>query len=59
MSEESDNHLSRREFLVYSTAVTVAASGLVARTDAMANQDPHAPGATFINDGSHTIYGYS
>ncbi len=58
MSEESDNQLSRREFLVYSTAA-VAASGLVARTDALANQDPQEPGAMFINDGSHTIYGYS
>jgi len=58
MSEESDDHLSRREFLVYSTAA-VAAGGLVAHTDALANQNPIEPADMFLNDGSHTIYGYS
>ncbi|MCA8986059.1 MAG: twin-arginine translocation signal domain-containing protein [Planctomycetaceae bacterium] len=57
MTDNKDNDLSRRDFLVYSTAFTLV-TGVATLTDTLANQQ-QAPGLGLLNSGGHTIYGYS
>ena len=55
-SEGQENNLTRRQFLIYSSAATAVAAGVILKTDAMQNaQQNMAP----LNDGSHGIYGYT
>jgi|GEM_PF-1739061 hypothetical protein len=54
--DKQESHLTRRQFIIYSSAASAVAAGVILKTDAMQNAPQNmAP----LNDGSHGIYGYT
>jgi len=58
MSQNPPKSLSRRDFLIYSSAATAVATGVVLKTDALAQNAEQNPQQGALVDPNHTIYGY-
>lgn len=58
MSDKPKQNLSRRDFLIYSSAATAVATGIALKTDALAQENPNPQPAALLGDPNHTVYGY-
>lgn len=58
MSDKPKQNLSRRDFLIYSSAATAVATGIALKTDAMAQAVEQNPLPAALGDPNHTVYGY-
>ncbi|MBD3675841.1 MAG: twin-arginine translocation signal domain-containing protein [Planctomycetaceae bacterium] len=55
-NERQDKHLTRRQFLIYTSAATTVAAGVILKTDA---QDNVVGKVGILNDASHAVYSYT